>query len=175
LYFQFRSCGNAPGDTGESGGRGAACMVYTGWCRDGSLTMAGEECLVFKRKMIILVLCCGAAGMDLLAQQPTASEERSAQARERIAQLQSRLNLTPEQVEKLKPILQKEMEEVRALREKQGSDTSRKGKARVMRDVRSIQEKYEGQIDAVLTPEQKQEWKKFQDERKQQLKQKRGK
>jgi Spy/CpxP family protein refolding chaperone len=56
----------------------------------------------------------------------------------------------------------------------QGSETSRKGKSKMMRGVGSIQEQYESQIDAVLTPEQKQEWKKFQDERQQQFKQERG-
>jgi Spy/CpxP family protein refolding chaperone len=100
------------------------------------------------------------------------ADSRSAQAEERIAELQSRLKLTPEQTDRLRPILQQERAELQAVREKYASDTSRKGKKDKMRDMKSIQEKYSGQIAAVLTPEQIAEWKKIKEERKQELKEK---
>jgi Spy/CpxP family protein refolding chaperone len=100
--------------------------------------------------------------------------DRMAQAQERLAALQSRLKLTPEQTEKLRPILQQELEELRTVREKYASDTSRKGKKNMFRDMKEIQKKYSGQIAAVLTPEQKEEWKKIKEERKRELKEKHG-
>jgi Spy/CpxP family protein refolding chaperone len=120
-----------------------------------------------------IALCCLAA-MTAFAQQPAASEDRAAQARERLAQIQSRLKLTPEQTEKLKPIVQKEVEELRAVRDKHASDTSRRGKMNMLREMKGVQEKYQDQIAAVLTPEQMNEWKKIKEERKQEMKQKWG-
>jgi Spy/CpxP family protein refolding chaperone len=112
--------------------------------------------------------------MTLFAQQPAVSEERAAQSRERTAQLQARLKLTPDQIEKLKPVIQKEGEELRAVREQHASDSSRRGKAKMARAMMDVQSKYEDQIAAVLTPEQKQEWQKIKDERKQRMKQKKA-
>ena len=122
----------------------------------------------------VLALCFLAVGITAFPQQQAGSEQRTAQAHERIAQLQARLKLTPDQAEKLKPVIQKEVEELRAVREQHSSDTSRRGKAKMLQAMRDVQGKYEDEIAAILTPEQKQEWKKIKEERKQEMKQKRG-
>jgi hypothetical protein len=44
--------------------------------------------------------------------------------KERLTQLQTRLMLTPDQIATLKPIVQKEVEELRAVRDKHATDTS---------------------------------------------------
>jgi Spy/CpxP family protein refolding chaperone len=44
----------------------------------------------------------------------------------------------------------------------------------MLREMRHVQGRYESSIAAVLTPEQAQEWKKIKEERKQEMKQKRG-
>ncbi len=68
-----------------------------------------------------------------------------------IQQLREHLKLTDEQVEKLKPILQAQAEEMRALRqEAQGADRSG-----LREKAQAIRAKYKGQIEAILTEEQK--------------------
>jgi Spy/CpxP family protein refolding chaperone len=88
--------------------------------------------------------------------------------------LQARLKLTPDQMEKLKPILQQEMTELRGVRDKHSGDSSRRGKLSMAREMKGVQDKYDDSINAILTPEQQTEWKKIKEERKQELKQKRG-
>jgi uncharacterized protein with von Willebrand factor type A (vWA) domain len=116
-----------------------------------------------------LAVCLAAA-----PQAPAASEDRAAKARERLEQLQARLKLTPEQTEKLKPVLQKQFEEMRQVRANNESDTSRRGKAKMLREMKDVQDKHADEIAAVLTPEQQAEWSKIRDEAKQKSRQKRG-
>ena len=101
-------------------------------------------------------------------------KEQRGKAVERLAELQSRLKLTPEQTDALQPILEKEAEELRGIKEKHASDTSRSGKRDMLREMKGVQEKYEPQIAAVLTPEQMTEWKKIKEERRQEIKENHG-
>jgi Spy/CpxP family protein refolding chaperone len=123
-------------------------------------------------RTFVLVLCL--AVVPAYAQQAASSQDRAEQARERIAQLQSRLKLTPEQVERLKPIIQQEVQELRAVRDKYASEASRRAKVSMAREMKGIQQKYEGSVAAILTPEQAREWNEIKQERKQEMKQKRG-
>jgi Spy/CpxP family protein refolding chaperone len=102
------------------------------------------------------------------------AEDRASQAQERLAELQTRLKLTPDQTEKLRPVIQQEMAELKAVKDKYAMDTSHNGRKNMFRDMKKVQEKYSGQIAAVLTPEQQSEWKKIKEERKQEYKEKRG-
>lgn len=85
---------------------------------------------------------------------PAEGSERPGQGRggdRMIQQLRERLKLTDEQFEKLKPILQAQAEEMRALRqEAQGGDRSG-----LREKAQAIRAKYKGQIEAILTEEQK--------------------
>ncbi len=75
-----------------------------------------------------------------------------------IERLKEALGLTDEQVEKLKPILAAQAEEVAAKRKELGQDADR---AAVMEAMKAIREKYTAQIDAVLTAEQKEKFAKL--------------
>ena len=66
--------------------------------------------------------------------------------------LREQLGLTDEQVEKLKPIFAAQREEMAAKRKELGQDADR---AKVREAMQAIREKYKAQIEAVLTPEQK--------------------
>src|SRR5687768_8737612 len=100
------------------------------------------------------------AGSPALAQTPAASKAGTGQASARLAQLASRLKMTPEQTEKLRPIIEKEMEELRTARAAHAADTPR-----MLGEMKAIHEKYEEQIAAVLTPEQLGEWQKIKEQR----------
>jgi Spy/CpxP family protein refolding chaperone len=101
-------------------------------------------------------------------------KEQRGKTVERFAELQSRLKLTPEQSDALQPILEQEADELRAIKEKHASDTSRGDKKNMLSEMKGVQERYEGQIAAVLTSNQMSEWKKIKAERREEIKQSRG-
>ena len=71
---------------------------------------------------------------------------------QRLEMMRERLGLTDAQVEQLKPIFAAEREEVAAKRKELGKDADR---AAVREAMQAIREKYRPQIEAVLTPEQR--------------------
>ena len=72
--------------------------------------------------------------------------------------LKAQLGLSDEQVEKLKPILAAQREEIAAKRKELGQDADR---AKVREAMQAVREKYIAQIDAILTAEQKEKWAKM--------------
>ncbi|MEN9840601.1 MAG: hypothetical protein RL376_401 [Verrucomicrobiota bacterium] len=71
---------------------------------------------------------------------------------DRLEKMREHLGLTDEQVAKLKPIFAAEFEEMKAKREELGKDATRDERRAAMEALR---DKYQPQIDAVLTAEQK--------------------
>ncbi len=90
------------------------------------------------------------------AEKPSAKErgERRAQPEpgERLQKMREHLGLTDEQVAKLKPIFAAELEEMKAKRKELGQDATREDRRAAMEALR---EKYQPQVEAVLTGEQK--------------------
>jgi periplasmic protein CpxP/Spy len=74
----------------------------------------------------------------------------------RMAKVQERLKLTPEQMEKIKPILQEQRTKVQALRESAGQNADR---AALRSQMQTIHQETEAKLQGVLTAEQFQEWK----------------
>ena len=79
---------------------------------------------------------------------------------DRLKQLSTQLNLTDEQKEKLKPMLQEEFTKVRELR--QNDTLSREEKTAKLKELRADLQK---KVETVLTAEQKEKWKKIQQRR----------
>lgn len=71
---------------------------------------------------------------------------------QRLEMMRERLGLTDAQVEQLKPIFAAEREETMAKRKELGKDADR---AAVREAMQAIREKYRPQIEAILTPEQR--------------------
>ncbi len=71
---------------------------------------------------------------------------------QRLEMMRERLGLTDAQVEQLKPLFAAEREEVAAKRKELGKDADR---AAVREAMQAIREKYRPQIEAILTPEQR--------------------
>jgi len=108
------------------------------------------------------------------AEQPAGADDRAAEARERLDALITRLNLTPGQIEALRPIVQKEAEELRGVKAAHPDATTRREKMTMLRELKHVADKYEDQIAKVMTPEQMAEWKKMKDERRQRWKEERA-
>lgn len=125
-----------------------------------------------KTKMKTVIWSLALAG-GLLAALPAQAQEQGGEKprQERragggggmnVEALKERLGLTDEQVAKLKPILAAQREEIAAKRKELGEGADR---AAVMEAMKPIREKYKAQIDAVLTPEQKEKFAKFAERR----------
>lgn len=89
-------------------------------------------------------------------------ERREGGSGERLEMLRERLGLTDAQVAQLKPILAAEREELAAKRKELGKDADRETVREAMRE---IHEKYQPQIQAVLTAEQKEKLAKLRERR----------
>ena len=107
-----------------------------------------------------------------LAMAGESSHNNGADAEQRLKQLSERLHLTDEQKQKLTPILQSEVGELRAIHNKYATDKSSRSKKQMGKDMKTVTQKYEPQISAILTPEQQAEWKKIKEEGKEKAKHK---
>jgi hypothetical protein len=98
------------------------------------------------------------------------TQPRAEQARQRLDQIKDRLQLTPEQVERVQPVLADEMQKVKALRDKDdAAGQSRRGRLKLARELRDIQDKSDDQLKTILSQPQMEEMKKIREERRQQL------
>ena len=88
---------------------------------------------------------------------------------DRLAMMKEQLGLTPEQVEKIKPILEKDREKLQALRE--DTATSREQKGEKMREIITAEME---QIKPILTPEQVEKWKAAQEKRREEMQKRRA-
>jgi periplasmic protein CpxP/Spy len=102
------------------------------------------------------------------SQQDTA--QSSAQQQEnvdsKLQQISQQLNLSEEQKTKLKPILQDEGDQLKAL--KSNTSVSSQDKLQKAKEIRAA---HKEQIDAILTPEQKQKWQQMKEQAREQMKQ----
>lgn len=100
----------------------------------------------FKIVLTAAVLALGTGSTFVMAQEDAPKKERGPGGPGRgdqLAMMKEHLGLTDEQVAKLKPILEEQQKEMRAL----GQDATREQR-------QELRKKYEAQIKAVLTPEQ---------------------
>jgi periplasmic protein CpxP/Spy len=101
------------------------------------------------------------------AQEATqSSAQQQDNAESKLQQMSQELNLTDEQKTKLKPILQDEGEQLRALK----SDTSVATQEKFQK-AKEIRASHKQQIDAILTPDQKQKWQQMKQQAIDQMKQ----
>jgi periplasmic protein CpxP/Spy len=102
------------------------------------------------------------------SQQDTAqsSAQQQENAESKLQQISQQLNLSEEQKTKLKPILQDEVDQLKALK----SDTSASSQDKLQK-AKEIRASHKQQIDAILTPEQKQKWQQMKEQAVDQMKQ----
>lgn len=96
------------------------------------------------------------------AQQQSADAMNTAQQSSvdsRLQAISDKLNLSDDQKTKLKPILQDEASQLKALK----SDTSMTSDQK-MDKAKEIRASHKSQIDAILTPEQQQKWQQMKDQ-----------
>ena len=73
------------------------------------------------------------------------------------------LNLSPDQVVAIKPLIQSKYVDIGQVKDVyMASDKSDASKKSAKESLRAIQDKYNGKINTILTPEQAKEWKRMQ-------------
>jgi Spy/CpxP family protein refolding chaperone len=107
--------------------------------------------------LLSLTLICG--GTALLAQQDTMSQSGAPEGHrmpspdQRLQHMTKTLNLTPDQQEKIKPILENEQSQMQSMRQ----DTSMTKQDR-MAKAQQLHQTSNDQINQILTPDQQQKW-----------------
>jgi Spy/CpxP family protein refolding chaperone len=132
--------------------------------------VSSQEATMLRIRIVTLALGLFAAMPAVAQQQHGDSAARAAQVKERLAKISKELNLTPQQNEQLKPIIQQEVADLRAVHDKYKGDKSSDAKMSRRKEMRAVQEKYEPQINGVLTPDQQAQWKKMKQEKMEQMK-----
>ena len=117
------------------------------------------------RWSILAILVLSAAGVTFAQTSPQAStpdkhavmHQKGESVEQHLQMLSEKLNLTDDQKAKLKPILQDQMQQMKAVREDSSlSEDQKRAK------MKSIHESLHDQINAVLTPEQQAKFKQMQ-------------
>ena len=92
------------------------------------------------------------------------------QLRERLEELKSRLELTPAQVERIRPVLREELQKLKAVRDKYDEpNRNRRRRLQMARELRDIQNAMDNQLKKILSKKQMEELKKIRQERREQI------
>jgi hypothetical protein len=113
--------------------------------------------------MILRSLLFALVALTGLAITPVA-DAREQTTETKIQELRDRLALTPEQEQKIAPLLEARNQKLRDLRAKYGDDASRREKLGMMREAKAIQKDFDAQLEPILTKDQMKQWQQSRDE-----------
>jgi len=92
------------------------------------------------------------------------------QLRERLEELKSRLELTPEQVEQIRPVLREELQKLKAVRDKYNEqDRNRRTRLQMARELRGLRDATDNKLKKILSKKQMEELKKIRQQRREQV------
>ena len=111
------------------------------------------------RTLLGSLLLCAVLWLHPSARAEEAKPAVKERIRERLQEVAKELNLTDEQKEKLKPIVQAEWEKVRELR----ADTSLSREQKIEK-LKALKEELAPKVKEILTPEQLAKWKEIREE-----------
>jgi Spy/CpxP family protein refolding chaperone len=128
-----------------------------------------------KRGTMVAVAVLATSATQALAQD--ISDERLGDFEERIEELQTRLGLTDEQLEEMRPVIAKNFEKTLQAFDEAGleqggggaSSLGRRDRIRLGRQIRDIQEETVKKMREILTDEQMDEYEEIQEERREEL------
>jgi len=120
--------------------------------------------LATSKAMVVLTAIAIVAGtvalsLRVVAQETAQDQAVQDQVKEKLQKISDALKLTDDQKGKLKPILQDEVKQMKAVRD-DSSLTVEQQRAKLI----EIHEKTQPKVNAVLTPEQQEQWKKMKQE-----------
>jgi Spy/CpxP family protein refolding chaperone len=81
------------------------------------------------------------------------------EAGKRLDTIAKKLNLSPDQMDKIRPLLGQEMQDITEAKQKYAaSDKSDAAKKEAMDSIQGTRDKHQGEIKEILTPEQASKW-----------------
>jgi hypothetical protein len=140
----------------------ASVMSFTGAdrCEDDSMRNRIAAVLTLSLSLVI----------PAFAAQDKSAPRNPEQLRERLEELKSRLELTPEQVEQIRPVLRDELQKLMAVRDKYNEqDRNRRTRLQMARELRKIQDATDNQLKKILSKKQMEELKKIRQGRREQI------
>lgn len=114
------------------------------------------------RSLLFALIALAGITLPAIAAEPTDAQQQALETK--IQELRARLALTPEQEQKIAPLLEARNQKLRDLRAKYGDDASRRDKLAMLREGKAIQKDFDAQLEPILTEEQLKEWQQFRDE-----------
>jgi len=128
-----------------------------------------------KRGMMVAAAVLATSATQALAQD--ISDERLGDFEERIEEFQTRLGLTDEQLEEMRPVIAENFEKILLAFDEAGleqggggaSSLGRRDRIRLGRQIRGIQEETDKKMRDILTDEQMDEYEESQEERREEL------
>ena len=88
----------------------------------------------------------------------------------RLAEYKARLNLTDEQVAAMKPLMREEAQKLKAIKDKYADDTSRRAKKKMLKEAKTVQDHFTGQLKGILSEDQMKIWGEIKKERQAEVK-----
>ena len=108
-----------------------------------------------------------------LAQTPGTDAPSPQDVQQRLADAKSRLNLTPDQEQRLRPLLEEEGAKLREIQAKYAGKTSRQERRAALQEFRGVQQDFRGKVTGILTPDQLAEWDEMRNESRERIRQRR--
>jgi periplasmic protein CpxP/Spy len=112
------------------------------------------------RMFIVAAALLGTSSLP--AAEPSESQREAIELK--IQELRERLALTPDQEQKLAPLIEERNTKLRNLFSRLGADASRREKRAMLSEARSIQEDFNREIEPILSADQMREWEAFRKE-----------
>jgi hypothetical protein len=104
---------------------------------------------------------CAVAALGLALATATAHDEAAAPLAEGLGAALGRLNVTPEQQQRLRPLMKEEADKLRAIRDKYGLAPSPEKRRAKYEEAADVRRDFRAKVSGVLTPEQLTEWDKM--------------
>ena len=117
------------------------------------------------RLVALLAMALMLAPPATAAQDTSPDTQQVQQVQQRLQEIKERLELTPEQIEKIRPLLTEEIQKLRALREKyDGDEQNLLTRLRMGRELRAVQNATDEQLKKILSEKQMEEVGKIREE-----------
>ena len=121
------------------------------------------------------VAIAGAFWLGVAAAQAPRIEAPSAEeVQQRLEAAKTRLDLTPEQEQRLRPIVEEEAKQLREIQQKYAGTTSRQDKRTALQEARAVQKDFRAKLEGILNPEQLSEWDEMRSEARERFRQRRS-
>jgi hypothetical protein len=116
------------------------------------------------KSLVLSVIVALSSALPAAGSAAEPAESRREAMELKIQELRDRLALTPEQEQKLAPLIEERNAKLKDLFSRRDAESSRREKRAMMSEARAIQQAFNAQIEPILTAEQKREWEAFRQE-----------